>query len=82
MTTIAENCCQWLDERGYRGVDWVPHGAKVREVGAPGAPWTPRLPPARHRLPLRLIRRSPHAQAQTARPAPVCRAALTRSDQS
>ena len=27
----------WLDERGYHGTDWMPHDAKVREVGAPGA---------------------------------------------
>ncbi len=27
----------WCKERGYHGVDWVPHDAKVREVGAPGA---------------------------------------------
>lgn len=26
----------WCKERGYHGVDWVPHDAKVREVGAPG----------------------------------------------
>jgi hypothetical protein len=29
--------CEWLDERGYHGTDWMPHDAKVREVGAPGA---------------------------------------------
>jgi phage terminase large subunit len=30
--------CNWLDERGYRGgKDYVPHDAKMREVGAPGA---------------------------------------------
>jgi hypothetical protein len=27
----------WCKERGYHGIDWVPHDAKVREVGAPGA---------------------------------------------
>jgi phage terminase large subunit len=28
----------WLNERGYKGgIDWVPHDAKMREVGAPGA---------------------------------------------
>lgn len=26
----------WTKERGYHGIDWVPHDAKVREVGAPG----------------------------------------------
>lgn len=26
-----------LDAKGYHGVDWVPHDAKVREAGAPGA---------------------------------------------
>jgi hypothetical protein len=26
----------WCKERGYHGIDWVPHDAKVREVGAPG----------------------------------------------
>lgn len=26
----------WCKERKYYGVDWVPHDAKVREVGAPG----------------------------------------------
>ena len=29
--------CERLDERGYHGTDWMPHDAKVREVGAPGA---------------------------------------------
>ena len=28
---------KWLDDRGYHGTDWVPHDAKVREAGAPGA---------------------------------------------
>ena len=32
-----DHYCAWLDERGYRGTDHVPHDAKVREVGAPGA---------------------------------------------
>ena len=27
----------WCKERKYHGVDWVPHDAKMREVGAPGA---------------------------------------------
>lgn len=30
--------CNWLNERGYNGgIDWVPHDAKQREPGAPGA---------------------------------------------
>ncbi len=28
--------CNWLNERGYHGIDWVPHDAKQREPGAPG----------------------------------------------
>ena len=32
-----DHYCAWLDERGYHGADWMPHDAKVREVGAPGA---------------------------------------------
>jgi phage terminase large subunit len=32
-----DHYCRWLDERGYHGTDWVPHDAKIREVGAPGA---------------------------------------------
>jgi phage terminase large subunit len=32
-----DHYCAWLDERGYHGIDWMPHDAKVREVGAPGA---------------------------------------------
>jgi phage terminase large subunit len=32
-----DHYCDWLDERGYHGADWMPHDAKVREVGAPGA---------------------------------------------
>ena len=32
-----DHYCAWLDERGYHGTDWMPHDAKVREVGAPGA---------------------------------------------
>lgn len=28
---------EWNNDRGYSGIDWVPHDAKVREVGAPGA---------------------------------------------
>lgn len=29
--------CASLDERGYHVADWVPHDAKVRGAGAPGA---------------------------------------------
>lgn len=32
-----DHFCDWLAERKYTGTDWVPHDAKVREVGAPGA---------------------------------------------
>jgi phage terminase large subunit len=32
-----DHYCAWLDERGYHGVDWMPHDAKFREAGAPGA---------------------------------------------
>jgi hypothetical protein len=32
-----DHYCEWLDERGYHGIDWMPHDAKVREAGAPGA---------------------------------------------
>jgi hypothetical protein len=32
-----DHYCEWLDARGYHGTDWMPHDAKVREVGAPGA---------------------------------------------
>jgi phage terminase large subunit len=32
-----DHYCEWLDARGYHGVDWMPHDAKVREAGAPGA---------------------------------------------
>lgn len=32
-----EHYTAWLDERGYRGTDWVPHDAKVRDPSAPGA---------------------------------------------
>jgi hypothetical protein len=28
---------EWNEARGYHGIDWVPHDAKMREVGAPGA---------------------------------------------
>jgi hypothetical protein len=31
-----EHYCQWLDDRGYHGTDWVPHEARMRELGAPG----------------------------------------------
>jgi phage terminase large subunit len=27
----AEHYCEWLNERGYSGVDWVPHDARIRE---------------------------------------------------
>jgi phage terminase large subunit len=27
----AEHYCEWLNERGYNGVDWVPHDARIRE---------------------------------------------------
>ena len=30
----AQHYCEWLNERNYRGVDWVPHDAKVREFGS------------------------------------------------
>jgi hypothetical protein len=29
----AEHYAEWLNEKGYRGVDWVPHDARVREWG-------------------------------------------------
>jgi phage terminase large subunit len=32
-----DHYCEWLDELGYHGTDWMPHDAKVREVGGPGA---------------------------------------------
>ena len=32
-----DHYCAWLDERGYHGIDWMPHDAKFREAGAPGA---------------------------------------------
>ena len=32
-----DHYCEWLDERGYHGTDWMPHDAKVREAGSPGA---------------------------------------------
>ena len=32
-----DHYCAWLDKRGYHGTDWMPHDAKVREAGAPGA---------------------------------------------
>lgn len=31
-----EHYCDWLKERDYRGIDWVPHDAKQREVGNKG----------------------------------------------
>jgi hypothetical protein len=34
---VADVLAAWLDDRGYHGTDWVPHDAKVREAGAPGA---------------------------------------------
>ena len=27
----AEHYCEWLNQKKYRGVDWLPHDAKVRE---------------------------------------------------
>jgi phage terminase large subunit len=30
----AEHYCEWLNEQRYRGVDWVPHDARVREWGS------------------------------------------------
>ncbi len=33
----VDHYCKWLDERGYHGTDWVPHDARMREWGAPGA---------------------------------------------
>ena len=32
-----DHYCAWLDERGYHGTDWMPHDAKIREPGSPGA---------------------------------------------
>jgi phage terminase large subunit len=32
-----DHYANWLDARGYRGTDWVPHDAKMREWGSPGA---------------------------------------------
>jgi len=32
-----DHYCAWLDGKGYHGTDWVPHDAKMREAGAPGA---------------------------------------------
>jgi phage terminase large subunit len=32
-----DHYCAWLDARGYHGIDWMPHDAKVREPRAPGA---------------------------------------------
>lgn len=32
-----DHFCDWMAERKYQGIDWVPHDAKVHEVGAPGA---------------------------------------------
>jgi phage terminase large subunit len=29
----ADHYCQWLNERGYHGVDFVPHDARVRDWG-------------------------------------------------
>ena len=29
----AEHYCGWLNQQGYRGIDWVPHDARVREWG-------------------------------------------------
>jgi phage terminase large subunit len=30
----AEHYCEWLNAKKYRGVDWVPHDARVREWGS------------------------------------------------
>jgi phage terminase large subunit len=30
----ADHYCTWLNERGYHGVDWVPHDARVREFSS------------------------------------------------
>jgi phage terminase large subunit len=27
----AAHYCEWLNERGYHGVDWVPHDARIRD---------------------------------------------------
>jgi phage terminase large subunit len=32
-----DHYADWLDQRGYHGTDWVPHDAKFREMGTPGA---------------------------------------------
>lgn len=32
-----DHYAEWLDTRGYHGTDWVPHDARMREPGAPGA---------------------------------------------
>jgi phage terminase large subunit len=32
-----DHYADWLNERGYKGTDWVPHDAKVRDPSAPGA---------------------------------------------
>ena len=40
LTVFCEPCGRrerYDDERGYHGTDWVPHDAKMREAGAPGA---------------------------------------------
>ena len=31
-----DHYCAWLDDRGYHGVDYVPHDARMRELGSPG----------------------------------------------
>ncbi len=31
-----DHYCKWLDDRGYHGIDHVPHDAKMRELGSPG----------------------------------------------
>ncbi len=30
----AQHYCEWLNDRGYHGVDFVPHDARVREFGS------------------------------------------------
>ena len=32
-----DHYCEWLDAGGYHGTDWMPHDAKIREPGSPGA---------------------------------------------
>jgi phage terminase large subunit len=32
-----DHFCDWMADRKYKGIDWLPHDARMREVGAPGA---------------------------------------------